>query len=150
MYSMMRPLTEKEVAYMQASVEKIYEKFTGLVAEGRDMSVSCVDEIAQGRVWTGSEAIDINLADQIGTIEDAIAWAAMSIDGVNSIEDVNIVSYPKPLTSIELLLQSLEGQKDQNILAGTPFSSVGEAFSNWNSSASGKAYARMPYEYVMR
>ena len=150
MYGMMRPLTDKEVAYMQASVEKIYNRFTGLVAEGRDMAVSRVDEIAQGRVWTGSEALDINLADQIGTIEDAIAWAAMSIEGVNSIEEVNIVSYPKPLTNLELILQSLEGQKDQNILAGTPFKSIGEAFSNWNSSASGKVYARMPYEYFVR
>ena len=150
MYSMMRPLSDKEVAYVQASVERIYTEFTSLVAEDRDMPVTRVDEIAQGRVWTGAEAIDINLADQIGTIEDAIAWAASTIDGVNSIQEVNIVSYPKPLTTLEALLQSLESNKDQNILAGTPFKSVGEAFGNWTASESGKTYARMPYEYVVR
>ena len=150
MYDMMRPLTDSEAAYMQASVEKIYDKFTGLVAEGREMPVARVDEIAQGRVWTGAEAIGINLADQIGTIEDAITWAAMSINGVSSVDQVKIVAYPKPLTSLDLILQSLEGTNDQNILADTPFESVGEAFGNWNASESGKVYARMPYEYIIR
>lgn len=150
MYNMMRPLTDSEAAYMQASVEKIYDKFTGLVAEGREMPVARVDEIAQGRVWTGAEAIEINLADQIGTIEDAITWAAMSIDGVSSVDQIKIVAYPKPLTSLDLILQSLEGTNDQNILADTPFESVGEAFGNWNASESGKVYARMPYEYIIR
>lgn len=150
MYSMMRPLTEKELAYMQASVENIYEKFTGIVAEGRDMTVERVDEIAQGRVWTGAEAIGIHLADQIGTIEDAITWAALAIDGVNAVEEVNVIGYPKPLSNLELILESLEGSKEQNILAGTPFMGVGEAFSNWSASESGKVYARMPYEYIIR
>ena len=149
MYGLMRPLTPAETAYMQASVEKIYEKFTSLVAEGREMSVTRVDEIAQGRVWTGSEALGINLADQIGTLEDAILWATLSIDGISDINEVNIVGYPKPLTSLELLLESLGGS-DTNILAGTPFQSVGEVFSNWNTSESGKAYARMSEEFIIR
>ena len=135
---------------MQASVEKIYDTFTGIVAEGRDMTVARVDEIAQGRVWSGAEALGINLVDQIGTIEDAIAWAAMSIDGVESINDVEVIGYPKPLTSVELLLESLSKPTEQNILAGTPFKGIGEAFSNWKASATGKIYARLPYEYVIR
>ena len=150
MYGMMRPLTDAEISYMQASVEKIYDRFTGIVAEGRDMSVARVDEIAQGRVWTGAEALGIGLVDQIGTIEDAITWAALSIEGVNSVEEVTVTGYPKPMTSIELLLESLEGPKDQNILAGTPFKSVGEAFGTWNSSETGKVYARLPYEIIIR
>ena len=150
MYGSMRPLTDKETAYMQASVEKIYDTFTGIVAEGRDMTVARVDEIAQGRVWSGAEALGINLVDQIGTIEDAIAWAAMSIDGVETINDVEVIGYPKPLTSVELLLESLSKPTEQNILAGTPFKGIGEAFSNWKASATSKIYARLPYEYVIR
>ncbi len=150
MYGMMRPLTDAEISYMQASVEKIYDRFTGIVAEGRDMSIARVDEIAQGRVWTGAEALGIGLVDQIGTIEDAITWAALSIEGVNSVEEVTVAGYPKPMTSIELLLESLEGPKEQNILAGTPFKSVGEAFGTWNSSETGKVYARLPYEIIIR
>ena len=151
MYGMMRPLTDKEIAYMQASVEKIYDRFTGIVAEGRDLTVSRVDEIAQGRVWTGAEALDINLVDQIGTIEDAITWAALSIDGVAAVEEVEVVGYPKPLTGLELLMESFGGtQQEQNILAGTPFKSIGTAFGNWNASETGKVYARMPYEIIIR
>jgi protease-4 len=150
MFSLMRPLTDVEVAYMQASVEKIYTKFTSLVAEGRDMTVERVDEIAQGRVWSGAEALDINLVDQIGTIEDAVNWAALAIEGVNSVEDVNIVDYPKPMTTIEMLLETLEGQKDKNILARTPFKAIGEAFGSWTEDQTGKVYARMPYEMVIQ
>jgi len=151
MYGMMRPLTDKEIAYMQASVEKIYDRFTGIVAEGRDMAVSRVDEIAQGRVWTGAEALDIHLVDQIGTIEDAITWAALSVDGVAAVEEVEVVGYPKPLTGLELLMESFGGsQQEQNILAGTPFKSIGTAFENWNASETGKVYARMPHEIIIR
>ena len=150
MYGMMRPLTASETAYMQASVEKIYDKFTSLVAEGRDMTVSRVDEIAQGRVWSGAEALEINLVDQIGTIEDAINWAALSIEGVSRIADVEVVGYPKPLTGLELLLESFNTTGEQNILAGTPFKGIGEAFGSWNASETGKVYARMPHEYVIR
>ena len=150
MYGMMRPLTASETAYMQASVEKIYDKFTSLVAEGRDMTVSRVDEIAQGRVWSGAEALEINLVDQIGTIEDAINWAALSIEGVSHIADVEVVGYPKPLTGLELLLESFNSTGEQNIFAGTPFKGIGEAFGSWNASETGKVYARMPHEIIIR
>ena len=150
MYGMMRPLTDVEIAYMQASVERIYTKFTSLVSEGRDIPVTEVDKIAQGRVWTGSEALNIRLADQIGTIEDAILWAALSIDGVTSMDDVSVEGYPKPLTNLEMILQSIEKTGEQNILAGTPFKGIADAFSSWNPSQTGKVYARMPYEIVIR
>ena len=104
MYGMMRPLDKAEFDYMQASVENIYDEFTSLVAEGRDMTVEAVDAIAQGRVWTGSDALGIGLVDEIGTIEDAILYAALSVDGVQSLNDVQIAEYPKPQTTMEMLL----------------------------------------------
>ena len=148
MMSMMRPLDKAELDYMQASVEKIYNKFTALVAEGRDMTVEGVDNIAQGRVWTGAEALQIGLVDEIGTIEDAINYAALCIDGVSSLDDVQIETYPKPMTAIESLLETLMGES--SIFADTPLESVEEAFRNWNASESGKVYARLPYEISIR
>ena len=148
MYGMMRPLDQAELDYMQASVENIYEKFTGLVAEGRDMTVPAVDEIAQGRVWTGAEALEIGLVDEIGTIEDAIIYAAFCIDGVQSLNDVQIAAYPKPLTTMELLLESFGG--GESVFAGTAFEGIETAFKNWSSSESGKVYARLPYEFSIR
>lgn len=148
MLSMMRPLDKAELDYMQASVEKIYDKFTALVAEGRDMTVEGVDNIAQGRVWTGAEALGIGLVDEIGTIEDAINYAALCIDGVSSLDDVQVEPYPKPMTAIESLLETLMGES--SIFADTPLESVEEAFRNWNASESGKVYARIPYEISIR
>lgn len=149
MYGMMRPLNGTEVRYMQKSVERIYDRFTGIVAEGRDMTVAQVDRIAQGRVWTGSEAVALNLADEIGTIEDAIDWAIASIEDYNDFSDIEIVSYPKPLTSLEILLNQLQGG-EQNILCDTPFESIGQVFCDWSASESGKVYARMPYEIIIQ
>ena len=147
MYSMMRPLDNAEVAYMQASVENIYNKFTALVAKGRNMTVNAVDNIAQGRVWTGAEALEIGLVDQIGTIEDAIAYAAKSIEGVTGIQDVKVEAYPKPLTTVEVLLESLNGSTE--VFTGTPLEGVETAFRNWKQTQSGKAYARIPYEITI-
>ena len=148
MMGMMRALTPKETAYMQASVENIYNKFTSLVAEGRDMTVEDVDAIAQGRVWAGADAIEIGLVDQIGTIEDAIEYAAMSIEGVTSVNDVQVVGYPKPKTTLETLLETLGGE--EYAFTGTALESVEKAFRGWDGSQAGKVYARIPYEIVVR
>ena len=148
MMGLMRPLTPKEEAYMQASVERIYDQFTSLVAAGREMTVEEVDAIAQGRVWTGAEALEIGLVDEIGTLEDAIEYAAMSIEGVTSVSDVQIAAYPKPLTTIEMLLEAFGGT--ESVFAGTPLESVEKAFLGWDGSQAGKVYARIPYEISIR
>lgn len=148
MYGMMRPLDKAEIDYMQASVERIYDEFTSLVAEGRDMTVADVDAIAQGRVWTGADALGIGLVDEIGTIEDAIRFAAFSINGTNDLKDVQIVEYPKPLTTMEMLLESFGG--GENVFGGTALENVEQAFKGWDASESGKVYARLPYEISVR
>lgn len=148
MYGMMRPLDQAELDYMQASVERIYEEFTSLVSEGRDMTVADVDAIAQGRVWTGADALGIGLVDEIGTLEDAINFAAISIDGVQSISDVQIAEYPKPQTTLDMLLESFGG--GESVFAGTALENVEQAFKGWDASESGKVYARLPYEISVR
>ena len=150
MYGLTRPLDAKETAYMQASVERIYEKFTGIVAEGRDMTVADVDAIAQGRVWTGADALEIGLVDEIGTLSDAISYAALTIDGVSGVDDVEIVEYPKPLTAFETLFESINGTSGNDILSGTPFKGIADAFRSWDASESGKVYARMPYIFEIQ
>lgn len=108
MLSGMRAFDQAEYAYMQRSVEEIYELFTTLVAEGRDMSKEAVDEIGQGRVWTGADGLNINLVDEIGTLEDAVAYAAV-LAGDENISNWKIGSYPKPQSQMEQLL-SMVGQ----------------------------------------
>jgi protease-4 len=147
MLSGMRPLNEQEIAYMQASVERIYGKFTELVANGINKTVEEVDEIAQGRVWTGAEALEIGLVDKIGTLEDALNYAVLSVDGAESLQDVQIVEYPKPQTTLEILLEELTGE--ETVFAGTPLENIGAAFQRVTSAQTGKAYARIPYEIVL-
>lgn len=146
MYNMMRPLTPAEVEYAQASVESIYDRFTNIVAEGRHMKVKDVDAIAQGRVWTGADALEIGLTDEIGTIEDALNYAASCIEDVNSLEEVQIVEYPKPLSTMEMLVASLSGtDPEAKLVKGTMFESAYREFRHWKTAQSGQVFARLPY-----
>lgn len=152
MYSCLRPMTEKELAYMQASVENIYETFTDVVAEGRSLDRSYVDEIGQGRVWAGDDAVRLKLADSKGSLMDAVRYA-VSASGSDSsdLSDWNIAEYPTPMTAMEMLVKTLGGNSAAaSVFSGTPLEDVEEAFADWNSSQSGKVYARLPYELVIR
>ena len=151
MYTGFRPLDRAEINYMQASVERIYDRFTSIVAEGRDLDKTFVDSIAQGRVWAGSDALDLGLVDQIGTIKDAVLYAAASADGDYGQDLANwqIVEYPKPLTTMEKLMQAFGGNSAK-ILSGTPFEGIEEAFMDWDETRTGQVYARMPYEIEIR
>ena len=143
MYSMMRPLDKQETELMQASVEHIYDRFLNIVAEGRKMSTEDVDAIAQGRVWTGAQALEIGLVDAIGTLDEAIMYTAMMIDGENGLNDIQVVEYPKPLTTVEMLTSLLAGEDLLEV--AEPLKSIHSAFRSWNESQSGKFYARLPY-----
>lgn len=148
MYNCLRPLTAAETEYMQATVENVYKRFIEIVAKGRNMTRAQVEELAQGRVWTGAEAVENGLADEIGNIEDAITYAALCIDGLSRFEDVQIVEYPKPLTTLDLILESFN--TSPTVFANTPFEGIEAAFTNINATETGKTYARLPYEYVIR
>jgi protease-4 len=74
--SVMEAKSTSQLALMQRGVEYIYDVFLQHVADGRNMTVAQVDSIAQGRVWTGTSALNIGLVDQLGDLEDAILYAA--------------------------------------------------------------------------
>ena len=149
MYSGMRALDNAEIAYMQESVEDIYDTFTTIVAEGRGLGREYVDEIAQGRVWAGTDALDKGLVDQIGGIEDAVSCAISMTGSANTdIGSWLIEEYPKPMTTMDMLMEML-GQ-NASVFAGTPLEAVETAFRNWDESMTGQVYARMPYEISIR
>ncbi len=152
MYSCLRPLTGKEAAYMQASVENIYETFTTVVAEGRSLERSYVDEIGQGRVWAGDDAVRLRLADRKGTLMDALRYAVTASGaGPADLSMWNIAEYPKPLGPLERISLALNGGSSAvSVFKDTPFEDVEEAFRKWNANESGKVYARLPYEVTIR
>lgn len=151
MYSGTRPLDKAETEYMQASVERIYDRFTTLVSEGRGMNKDYVDSIAQGRVWAGSDALELGLVDRIGTIKDAIMYAVSSAKGDygQDLSNWQIVEYPRPLTTMEKIMEALGGSSAE-VFAGTPLESVEKAFKGWSGTQSGQVYARIPYEIEIK
>jgi protease-4 len=90
-YSLFEPMSEDFHQVTQQSIEIIYNTFLNRVAAGRNMGVEKVDELAQGRVWSGAEAVANGLVDELGSLEDAIAYAAL----IANISDYKTVNYPQ-------------------------------------------------------
>ena len=150
MFSLMRPFDSEEIRFMQTSVEDIYERFVNLVAEGRGLEPARVDEIAQGRVWMGADALEIGLVDEIGTLEDAIAYAA-SLADLHSSDEYRVVGYPQPLSFMEEMMLSFgKGGREPGILSGTPFEALGKAVGSLKAREPGRVYARLPYALDIR
>ena len=105
-----RKLSDDELNVIQNSVEDIYETFITHVSEGRGIPVRKVDEIGQGRVWSGADALSIGLIDEIGGLEDAIASAA----DLSSLEDYRIITLPKKTDMFEEFIESFSAK--QNIV----------------------------------
>jgi protease-4 len=111
-YSPFVPLDEKFKAVTLESVEHIYKTFVTHVAAGRKMTFAQVDSIAQGRVWTGTDALKIGLVDKIGGLDDAIKEAAI----LAKTKDYSTQNYP-------------EYEKNFNdLLANLPFAKSKESF----------------------
>ncbi len=87
-----RPKTPEELAVFQRLVDWIYGQFVAKVAEGRKLKPSFVEEIAQGRVWSGAEAKKLGLVDEIGGLNEALAYAAKQ-GGLGA--DYRVVEYPR-------------------------------------------------------
>ena len=83
MSNLFRSLTDYEKAQMQKNIERGYDTFISRVAQGRKMSKAMVDSIGHGRVWTGKQAIERKLVDELGGLDEAIVKAA-SLAGVSN------------------------------------------------------------------
>lgn len=155
MFSLMRPFDKAEYNYMQRSIEDIYVRFTTIVSEARDLDWDYVDSIGQGRVWTGSDGLEKGLVDEIGTLEDAIHYAAVCA-GDPELANWKVSAYPKPLSQMEMVLEMLGEKKsgEENVFAGTALEDVAGAFAGWaKMSREGKAdlvFARLPYDVDIR
>ena len=89
-------------AAMQAQVDDVYERFLEVVAEGRAMSRDEVHAVAQGRVWTGRQALVRGLVDELGGLRRAVALAQARA-GIDAEEEVRLVPYPSPRSFFEVL-----------------------------------------------
>lgn len=97
-----RPMNGDEKAALQAYIERGYDLFLTRCADGRKMPKESLALIAEGRVWTGAQALELRLVDELGGIDDAVLAAAKLAE----IDSYKVASYPKKLTFIEQLLQT--------------------------------------------
>lgn len=109
-YSVFEEMSPKYKETLTESIEIIYDTFIGRVATGRNMTKEQVDELGQGRVWTGTMAKESGLVDELGSLDDAIAYAA---DLVKS-TDYRISLYPEYKTELGELFRKLLGVSMQS------------------------------------
>lgn len=137
-----RPLNAGESAAVQAYVNRGYALFLKRVAEGRKMKVADVDSIAQGRVWTGAQALKIKLVDRLGNLDDAVAEAARRA----KLKDYSVAAYPAAPSWMENLMDEVRGDYMESRLR----SALGEYYrplmfvSNLNGTD--RIQARIPFE----
>ena len=102
--SITQPLTEFQYGKLQQMVVKTYNDFTSRVAEGRGLTQTYVDSIGQGRVWAGADAIELGLVDQLGDMEDAIAYA---IEKAELGSDYKVTEWPKQKDFFSRMMESM-------------------------------------------
>ena len=98
-----RPLDKDVAQVMQLGIEHGYYRFIKLVSDHRDMSLDAVDNVAQGRVWTGKDALEHGLIDQLGDFDDAVQAAAE----LANMDAYNLYWVKEPLTPMEQFLEEL-------------------------------------------
>jgi signal peptide peptidase SppA, 67K type len=147
MMTAMRRLDSDEQEFMQSMVEQVYTQFMSLVSEGRNMTIEQVDEIAQGRVWAGSDALNIGLADEKGGLADAIKYAEMAA----GLTDYRIVEYPVKKTAMEKLMETFSKTKVAvDAASSDPMENLAEIYSSLKSETKAVNYARLPYIYDIK
>ena len=143
--SLMEPLDAAEQAYMSQMTERVYSDFTALVAEGRRMPVEKVDELGQGRVWTGSDAIERGLADEIGTLTDAIDYAAVAA-GLES-DSYRVVEYPEVKNLMARLMESFSKTRASLETLADPVAALEKSYARLRRENRAMVYARLPWIY---
>lgn len=109
----MAPMSEFQEAKINAQIIEIYDDFINLVSETRGLEPEFVNDIARGRVWTGTDALRLGLVDELGGLEDAIAYAAKEAELG---DDFRIRNYPEQKEFIQQLMEELTGQARARIM----------------------------------
>lgn len=137
-----RPFNPEETALMQKYIENGYQLFLKRVSEGRGLSLKQTALLAEGRVWTGAQALKNGLADRAGSLQTALERAAQKA----GIGEYSVVSYPKPQKWYEALLQDQQTDYLQSSLK----SALGDYYQHIQFinkvNAMDPIQARMPYE----
>ncbi|MBL9187241.1 MAG: signal peptide peptidase SppA [Opitutaceae bacterium] len=147
-----RPKTPEELAVLQRMVDWIYGEFIGKVAEARGLTREGVEAIAQGRVWSGADALQNGLVDEIGGLDDAIAFAAEKA-GLGG--NYRVTEYPRQKELLEAIQELLEhaaprAVRAQGVAAEIARRIEGELKTLRALNDPQGIYARLPYSLQIR
>lgn len=118
-FSLTRPKTEEELALIQDLVDQIYQDFLERVAKGRDMPVERVRELAEGRVWSGDDALEVGLVDEMGGLAEAIAYASEQA----GLDRWSLYEFPRPLDFAEMLTEIFSPEQTP-LIAKEPYQAL--------------------------
>ena len=141
----MRPMTASERVILQNYINRGYELFISRCAEGRNTSNDEIKLVAEGRVWTGADALELGLVDVLGGLDEAINIAATK---ANLTDNYAVAEYPKQKDALTQLLEDLTGEElstrllQWQIRKNPEFSTLNSQFSILNMQG---AQAIMPY-----
>lgn len=102
-YSLFEPLNDDFREVLRSDIENTYNLFLTRVAEGRNISIAKADSLAQGRVWSGTDAVALGLADAVGGLDEALS-AAANLSGIDS---YRLLSLPQYKSGLEQLMDEL-------------------------------------------
>jgi len=142
-----RPIDDKDKALLTASVERIYAQFKSRVAAGRKKDTAYIESIAQGRVWSGEDAVRIGLVDRLGNLQDAIDCAAR----MAKLSDYGLREYPETESWLNNLLNKKKPE---------PAAMIKEEIGEENyriieqlkrlKAMTGSVQARLPFEIILK
>ncbi|UAJ09339.1 signal peptide peptidase SppA [Glacieibacterium megasporae] len=123
----LRGLTPDSATILQASIDDVYRRFTGLVATARHLPIARVDEIAQGRVWTGADALNLKLVDHLGGLDAAVAAAGRAAKLGDTPRTIDVEKTPSLLFQLVGQSLGLGGGDDDQARARDPFAKIAAA-----------------------
>ncbi len=147
LYSDYGDFTPTERERLQKLLETIYQGFVQKAAEGRDKTEVEIHELAQGRIWTGKQAKEIGLVDELGGLDTALAIAKKQI-GMDPTDEIDLIILPKPKTFFETLIEDME--MDIRFPLPTPIEQTLPSLYWLHLFANEPAATVMPFEIVIR
>lgn len=143
-----RPMTDMEKQFIQAGVDSVYHTFKLRVATGRNRSIAYIDSIAQGRVWSGVDAKRIGLVDELGSLNDAVQYAAQLIKA----KEYRLKEYPAAPTLLSKILNVMGNKEDNMDSRWAQFFGGAEGAMLWNNlklmqQANHHPQAALPYTF---
>lgn len=142
----LRPLAETERMAIRESIEKIYDDFTQKVAEGRNMEQTKVDDLGQGRIWSGLDAKRIGLVDELGGLEKAIEAASELAE----LDSYKIKELPEQEDPMKKLLEEFSNQAYLKIFGEPVFGKAEKYYSRIKQVFESEGiYTRLPVEVII-